>query len=137
MFQYTTSNKMTQVNSLLLLRKCSSFVSVLPSTISRQGSSTLFKYWNTTALCHKHSFSHISSLKRDILKHYQHAWRGYASQKSNSRANVRNKSVVLYICSAGIFMLGMGYAGVPLYRMFCQVIFYISLQMILQMLNNL
>ncbi|KAL8619240.1 Cytochrome c oxidase assembly protein cox11, mitochondrial [Nucella lapillus] len=27
---------------------------------------------------------------------------------------------LIYVCAAGIFMLGMSYAGVPLYRMFCQ-----------------
>lgn len=27
---------------------------------------------------------------------------------------------LIYLCAAGVFMLGMSYAGVPLYRMFCQ-----------------
>ena len=39
-------------------------------------------------------------------------------QKHTSR---QEKTVLLYICSLGIVMLGLAYAGVPLYRMFCQV----------------
>ena len=34
----------------------------------------------------------------------------------------RNKTVTLYVLSIGIFMVGMSYAGVPLYKLFCQVI---------------
>ncbi|CAH1794660.1 unnamed protein product [Owenia fusiformis] len=30
------------------------------------------------------------------------------------------RTVLIYISAVGIFMLGMSYAGVPLYRMFCQ-----------------
>ena len=30
-------------------------------------------------------------------------------------------SVLVYICAVGVFMIGMTYAGVPLYRIFCQV----------------
>jgi len=29
-------------------------------------------------------------------------------------------SAILYVCSVGVVMLGLAYAGVPLYRMFCQ-----------------
>ena len=32
-----------------------------------------------------------------------------------------NKTVLIYITATGVFMLGLAYAGVPLYRMFCQV----------------
>ncbi len=31
------------------------------------------------------------------------------------------RSITMYVAAVVIFMLGMGYAGVPLYRMFCQV----------------
>lgn len=37
-----------------------------------------------------------------------------------------NKTALFYICAIGIFMTGMSYAGVPLYRMFCQVIVFIN-----------
>ncbi|KAK6170075.1 hypothetical protein SNE40_018554 [Patella caerulea] len=40
--------------------------------------------------------------------------------QNSSRSAKHNQSVIIYICAAGIFMLGMSYAGVPLYRMFCQ-----------------
>ncbi len=33
----------------------------------------------------------------------------------------RNTSGLIYVCAIGVFMVGMTYAGVPLYRMFCQV----------------
>ena len=32
-------------------------------------------------------------------------------------------SVLVYICAVGVFMIGMTYAGVPLYRIFCQVLY--------------
>ena len=40
---------------------------------------------------------------------------------SNSAKDQSNKTAILYISAIGIFMTGMAYAGVPLYRMFCQV----------------
>ena len=33
----------------------------------------------------------------------------------------RFRSITLYIAAAGIFMIGATYAGVPLYRIYCQV----------------
>ena len=33
----------------------------------------------------------------------------------------QNKTVLIYITAIGIFMVGAAYAGVPLYRIFCQV----------------
>ena len=38
----------------------------------------------------------------------------------------KNKSGLIYVCAIGVFMVGMTYAGVPLYRMFCQVDIYTS-----------
>lgn len=32
----------------------------------------------------------------------------------------KGKTTVMYLCATGIFMLGMSYAAVPLYRIFCQ-----------------
>lgn len=34
----------------------------------------------------------------------------------------RGKSVLIYASAVAVFMVGMTYAGVPLYRIFCQVI---------------
>lgn len=37
-----------------------------------------------------------------------------------SKSTKKNLTSALYIASFGIFMLGMAYLGIPLYRMFCQ-----------------
>jgi len=47
-------------------------------------------------------------------------YRGYAD---NTR---RSRSSAIYIVATFIFMVGAAYAGVPLYRMICQVSSYIS-----------
>lgn len=39
----------------------------------------------------------------------------------NTKSRTGNTTAVLYVTAIGIFMVGMSYAGVPLYRMFCQV----------------
>ncbi|XP_046554540.1 cytochrome c oxidase assembly protein COX11, mitochondrial-like [Haliotis rubra] len=47
----------------------------------------------------------------------------FVRQMSNGRdpeERLNLRSTLIYICAVGIFMLGMSYAGVPLYRMFCQ-----------------
>lgn len=38
----------------------------------------------------------------------------------NEKSRKGNLTVALYIASFGIFMLGMAFLGIPLYRMFCQ-----------------
>ena len=45
-------------------------------------------------------------------------WRTMATDNGPTR---RAQTSVIYICAVGVFMVGMAYAGVPLYRMFCQV----------------
>ncbi|XP_071107004.1 cytochrome c oxidase assembly protein ctaG-like [Haliotis cracherodii] len=42
------------------------------------------------------------------------------SQGRDPEERLNLRSTLIYICAVGIFMLGMSYAGVPLYRMFCQ-----------------
>ena len=42
-----------------------------------------------------------------------------------SKSSKGSLTSALYIASFGIFMLGMAYLGIPLYRMFCQVSTYI------------
>ena len=42
----------------------------------------------------------------------------FSSGDSNTKGSLTS---ALYIASFGIFMLGMAYLGIPLYRMFCQV----------------
>ena len=45
----------------------------------------------------------------------------FISSSRRKSTDERNQSALLYISAVGVFMIGMGYAGVPLYRMFCQV----------------
>ena len=47
--------------------------------------------------------------------------RRFQSSRSEAEATRRKKTTTLYFCATGIFMLGMAYAGVPLYRIFCTV----------------
>ncbi|XP_076456759.1 cytochrome c oxidase assembly protein ctaG-like [Babylonia areolata] len=42
------------------------------------------------------------------------------SSGASKSESYRRRTGLIYVCAAGIFMLGMSYAGVPLYRMFCQ-----------------
>lgn len=46
------------------------------------------------------------------------------SRKSKSQEEewkTRNKTVLTYIAAAGVGMIGLSYAAVPLYRLYCQV----------------
>ena len=42
------------------------------------------------------------------------------------KADKSNMTGIYYVCAIGVFMVGMSYAGVPLYRLFCQVHILIS-----------
>ena len=44
-----------------------------------------------------------------------------ASGAAKGTDSYHRRTGLIYVCAAGVFMLGMSYAGVPLYRMFCQV----------------
>ena len=44
------------------------------------------------------------------------------SSRSTAKAREKGlKTTAIYFCATGVFMLGMAYAGVPLYRIFCSV----------------
>lgn len=45
----------------------------------------------------------------------------YASSNSAEQAKLRSRSILYYFLSLAIFMIGVAYAGAPLYRIFCQV----------------
>lgn len=52
--------------------------------------------------------------------------RGAKSRNRKSRSQeeewkTRNKTVLTYIAAAGVGMIGLSYAAVPLYRLYCQV----------------
>lgn len=44
----------------------------------------------------------------------------FISGVGKDKTNYHRRTGLIYLCAAGVFMLGMSYAGVPLYRMFCQ-----------------
>lgn len=50
---------------------------------------------------------------------FQQVLRSY-SNKQNDRS-YRNRSTVYYITGVGVLAVGLSYAAVPLYRLFCQV----------------
>lgn len=40
---------------------------------------------------------------------------------NTSKLNLAKRSTLYYVAAAGVFVCGMSYAAVPLYRIFCQV----------------
>ena len=42
-------------------------------------------------------------------------------QYSNDAKKQADKTAMIYVAALGIFMIGMSYVAVPLYRLFCQV----------------
>uniref|UniRef100_A0A1B0F9W9 Cytochrome c oxidase assembly protein COX11, mitochondrial n=1 Tax=Glossina morsitans morsitans TaxID=37546 RepID=A0A1B0F9W9_GLOMM len=61
------------------------------------------------------------SIKRRLLNVERGGRKGMASETTHSR-NV--KSTLYYITAGGILVVGLSYAAVPLYRMFCQAYSY-------------
>lgn len=55
-----------------------------------------------------------------------HEWRGYkkAYDQSSENAKKRSRDTAFYTTAVVLGMFGMGYASVPLYRMFCQATGY-------------
>lgn len=51
-------------------------------------------------------------------KYYNSLSRRYSS--NNNYQNVKTRSTLYYITAAGVLTVGLSYAAVPLYRMFCQ-----------------
>ena len=46
----------------------------------------------------------------------------HASAKASDNAKFHSRSVLYYVLALAIFMIGVAYAGAPLYRIFCQVV---------------
>lgn len=74
-----------------------------------------------------------SCLRRDISLHtkklgYDRSqWqilKRFLSKSPKKADSVDRTTTVIYICAIGVFMVGASYAGVPLYRIFCQVTFW-------------
>lgn len=71
----------------------------------------------STSLSSKHVDHHckgmfLNSNKKSFIERFIHT--------TNRRDDKKNKSVMIYLTAAGCVMLGVCYAGVPLYRLFCQ-----------------
>lgn len=47
---------------------------------------------------------------------------------NTSKLNMAKRSTLYYVAAAGVFVCGMSYAAVPLYRIFCQVSYIVIYQ---------
>lgn len=61
------------------------------------------------------------SLQKCVLNHFHRSSR--LNQKDSSR-NKKIRSTLYYVSAAGVLTVGLSYAAVPLYRMFCQAYSY-------------
>ena len=72
----------------------------------------------------RNKWSKLSLIQRSPTKYvycYGVVRRYYNAQRTHQSG--RNRSTLVYTTAAAIVVLGMSYAAVPLYRMFCQVMF--------------
>ena len=81
-----------------------------------------------------HSFTDAFLLRRAPPPRLHLQSRGAKTRKSHKQAQEedwrrRNKTVLTYIAAAGVGMIGISYAAVPLYRLYCQVRDYTSFGM--------
>lgn len=58
--------------------------------------------------------------------HFHSQFRGVKTRNSKFKGQeeewkTRNKTILTYIAAAGVGMIGLSYAAVPLYRLYCQV----------------
>lgn len=119
----SASNSLSLANTTAMLRiGCINFLS--------RNSAILRNYFvlNSSAArnklaCQRNAFSCLSL--PPVLETVRHPpfnktilIRTLSNEKSRKE---KNRSTLMYICAMGIFMGGMAYAGVPLYRLFCQV----------------
>ncbi|CAN9508838.1 unnamed protein product [Ophioblennius macclurei] len=59
-------------------------------------------------------------LRRKLLSRVAVPSRGRRSRGQQDEWKARNKTVLTYIAAAGVGMIGLSYAAVPLYRLYCQ-----------------
>lgn len=61
------------------------------------------------------------NLKHDLIiaRRFQHSGKG--NPNVDQIRNKRIRSTLYYVSAAGVLTVGLSYAAVPLYRMFCQV----------------
>lgn len=72
-----------------------------------------------------HSRAEIVICRRSPT-HFHSQFRGVKTRNSKFRGQeeewkARNKTILTYIAAAGVGMIGLSYAAVPLYRLYCQV----------------
>lgn len=65
-------------------------------------------------------------LRRQFPTHFHSQFRGVKTRNSKFKGQeeewkTRNKTILTYIAAAGVGMIGLSYAAVPLYRLYCQV----------------
>lgn len=65
-------------------------------------------------------------LRRRFPTHFHSQFRGLNTRNRKFKGQeeewkTRNKTILIYIASAGVGMIGLSYAAVPLYRLYCQV----------------
>lgn len=63
---------------------------------------------------------------RRFPTHFHSQFRGVKTRHSKFKGQeeewkTRNKTILTYIAAAGVGMIGLSYAAVPLYRLYCQV----------------
>lgn len=65
-------------------------------------------------------------MRRRFPAHFHSQFRGVKTRNSKFKGQeeewkTRNKTILTYIAAAGVGMIGLSYAAVPLYRLYCQV----------------
>ena len=79
---------------------------------------------SNTMVCNKWSISNSTLIQRSPnFVYYNGARRFYATGRN--RQSRSNRTTLVYSTAIAIVVLGLSYAAVPLYRMFCQVRYFI------------
>ena len=89
-------------------RVCSGFVSLCGRNIFESGAPTERQV--SAFLC-----------RRLTNSFYQGKGQGTEGVRGNNQFRSRNKTTAIYVVAIGVTVLGLSYAAVPLYRLYCQV----------------
>ncbi|XP_008313204.1 cytochrome c oxidase assembly protein COX11, mitochondrial [Cynoglossus semilaevis] len=99
-----------------------------PCLLRPHASSMLSQCVQSLARCHAGRTLHSQTVhflqRRTLPVHLQGRGNRGHSRKSKSQeqedTKTRNRTVLTYIAAAGVGMIGLSYASVPLYRLYCQ-----------------
>lgn len=58
------------------------------------------------------------------------------SVTENAARRIKTKTTMFYVAAVGILTAGFSYAAVPLYRMFCQVLLFSKINLLIIELNS-